>query len=486
MAEKVKKRRSKWLYIGLGSVIVALIAASVLKGKSGGAGEKIYAEKVEKRTIIEKVSASGRIFPEKEIKISSDASGEIVELLVREGDSVKAGQLLCRVNPEIYKDQVARGEASVGAARAQYTQSQSQIEATRSRRTQLEAQREQLQAQLEQVRSSFRRNEQLLKDGVISTADFENSQSQLKSQEASIKQVEANLAGGLVDVRVSEDASQAAQFQVKSNEASLNELKKTLNKTSIYAPASGVVSKLNVEKGERVLGTVQNMGTEIMRIANLSAMEVQVNIPENDIVKLRVGNAVDIDIDAYRGRKFKGTVTEIASTASNATTATGQANLTTDQVTNFVVKIRVEAASYADLAMGGRSPFRPGMSASVDILTQTVADVVSVPIGAVTMREDETLKQKMSLQTDKKQENQAEKTAVLVNEKEVIFVVSGDTARMVEVKTGIQDDRFIQIVSGLKGDEEIIAAPYSFISRKLKSGSKIKKVSEKELYEAKK
>lgn len=478
-------KSKKWLWWGLGGAIIVLLVIASITSKNKNRGEKVYVEKASKRTILEKVSASGRIFPEKEIKISSDVSGQIVEMLVREGDSVMAGQLLCRVNPEIYQDQVKRGEASLSASKAQYAQSQSQIEATRSRQGQLSAQREQNQSQINNLRNIFKRNEQLKKEGILSDVDYENSQAQLQQQEAALKQIDANLVTAIADLQTSEQGANAAQYNVQSSEASLSELRKSLNRTSIYAPGSGIVSKLNSEKGERVVGTAQMTGTEIMRIANLSAMEVQVNISENDIVKVRVGNIVNIDVDAYGSRKFKGTVTEIANTASNAiNAATGQVNLTTDQVTNFVVKIRINPDSYTDLSKGGRAPFRPGMSASVDIFTETVADVVSIPIGAVTMREDEEMKQKIAvLAKDDAAANKAKTSNI--PEKEVIFIVSGDTAKMVEVKTGIQDDRFIQVTEGLKGDEEVIAAPYNLIARRLKGGMKILKVSEKELYESK-
>lgn len=477
-------KSKKWLWWGLGGVIVILLIIASATNKGKNRGEKVYVEKAEKRTIIEKVSASGRIFPEKEIKISSDVSGQIVEMLVREGDSVKAGQLLCRVNPELYQDQVKRGEASLNASRAQYAQSQAQIEATRSRQGQLQAQREQNQAQLENLKNAFNRNEQLKKEGLLAESEYENSQAQLRQQEAGLKQIDANLATAIADLQTSEENSRAAQYNVQSSEASLSELRKTLNRTAIYAPGSGVVSKLSAEKGERVVGTAQMTGTEIMRIANLNAMEVQVNISENDIVKVRVGNTVNIDVDAYGSRKFKGTVTEIANTAANAINATtGQVNLTTDQVTNFVVKIRISPDSYSDLSAGGRVPFRPGMSASVDIFTQTVADAVSIPIGAVTMREDEAMKQKLAVLAKDGANNKDKNSGIL--EKEVVFVIAGDTARMVEVKTAIQDDRFIHVTEGLKGDEEVIAAPYNLIARRLKSGMKIQKVTEKELYESK-
>ncbi len=478
---KKKSNRLKWI---LGGVIILLMAVAYFTQKNKKVGDKVAVEKATKRTLMETVSASGRIFPEKEIKISSDVSGEVTEVLVKEGDSVRAGQLLVRVNAEIYKDQVTRGEAGVSVSKAQYANAMSNVEGTRSRQLQVAAQREQTQAQLENNRLAFKRNDQLHRDGVISDAEFETVQGQLRQTEASLKAIEAQIESAKSDVNSSQQSAQAAGFQLKSSEASLKELRTNLNKTSIYAPASGVVSKLNIEKGERVVGTAQMSGTEIMRIANLSAMEVQCDVSENDILRVAVGNEVDIEVDAFSGRKFKGRVSEIANTASNATTATGQPNLTTDQVTNFVVKIRIEAESYADLMRGGRPPFRPGMSASIYIHTNTVNDVVSIPIQSVTTRELDADVKKAKAE-ENKDLAQNDKKTTLEPIKELVFVVSGDTVKQVEVKTGIQNSQFIQIVSGLKGDEEVVSAPYKLISRTLKSGMKIQKVSEKELYGSK-
>ena len=479
----VKKKSNRLVWI-LGGVIALLLAVAYFTQKNKKVGDKVAVEKATKRTLMETVSASGRIFPEKEIKISSDVSGEVTEVLVKEGDSVRAGQLLVRVNAEIYKDQVTRGEAGVSVSKAQYANALSNVEGTRSRQLQVAAQREQTQAQLENNRLAFKRNDQLHRDGVISDAEFETTQGQLRQTEASLKAIEAQIESAKSDVNSSQQTAQAAGFQLKSSEASLKELRTNLNKTSIYAPASGVVSKLNVEKGERVVGTAQMSGTEIMRVANLSAMEVQCDVSENDILRVAVGNEVDIEVDAFSGRKFKGRVSEIANTASNATTAAGQPNLTTDQVTNFVVKIRIEAESYADLMRGGRPPFRPGMSASIDIHTNTVNDAISIPIQSVTTRELDADLKKAKAEENKDLAQTAKKTG-LEPIKELVFVVSGDTVKQVEVKTGIQNTQFIQIISGLKGDEEVVSAPYNLIARKLKSGMKIQKVSEKELYGSK-
>lgn len=478
MAQPNKKKSNKLIWILAGAVVL-LIGIAWWTSKDKKVGEKVYAEKAQKRTIEETVSASGRIFPEKEVKISSDVSGEVVELYIKEGDSVRAGQLLARVNAEIYKDQVTRGEAGVSASRAQYSNALSNIESVRGRQLQLIAQKEQVQAQLAATQQSFKRNEQLHRDGVVSDADFETNQSQLRQQEANAKVLEAQIQGSLSDITSSQKSAEAAQYNLKSAEASLKELRTSLNKTSIYSPVDGVVSKKSIEKGERVVGTAQMSGTEIMRVANLNAMEVQVDVSENDIWRVAVGNDVDIEVDAFPGRKFKGRVSEIANTASNAFTATGAVNLTTDQVTNFVIKVRIDPASYSDLLRGGRPPFRPGMSASIDVHTNSVKEAISLPIQSVTTRDENAELKKAKEEANK---NAAPKKEGKEPVKEVVFVASGDTVRMVEVKTGIQDNQYIQITSGLNGDEEVIAAPYSSIARKLKGGMKIQKVSEKELY----
>ena len=478
MAQPQKKKSNRLIWI-LGGIAALLVVVAVLTSKGKNKGEKVYAEKVQKRTLEETVSASGRIFPEKEVKISSDVSGEVIELYVKEGDSVRAGQLLVRVNAEIYKDQVTRGEASVNASQAQYSNALSNIESVRARQLQIIAQKEQVQAQLNATEQSFKRNDQLHRDGVISDADFETNQSQLRQQEANLKSVDAQIKASLSDITSSQKSAEAAQFNLKSAQASLKELRTSLNRTSIYSPVSGVVSKKSIEKGERVVGTAQMSGTEIMRVANLNAMEVQVDVSENDISRVAIGNEVDIEVDAYPGRKFKGRVSEIANTATNAFTATGNVNLTTDQVTNFVVKVRIDASSYSDLLQGGRPPFRPGMSASINIHTNSVKDALSVPIQSVTTR-DENAELKKAKEADNSTQTPKKDSKAPV--KEVVFVASGDTVKMMEIKTGIQDNQYIQIVGGLTGEEEIIAAPYSLIARKLKNGMKIQKVSEKDLY----
>ena len=450
-------KSSRLIFILLG--IVALIGAGIWWSSSNKPkGEKVQTEKIAKRTIYETVSASGKIFPEVEVKISSDVSGEVVELLVQEGDTVKKGQLLCRVNPEAYISTVERGEAGVNSARAQADQSRSQIESTRTRSTQAKA-------QLENAKTVLDRQKTLFSDGVISKAELDNAAVTYRVAEASFSAAEA-------DIKSIEQGSRAADYSIKSANAQLKELRTNLKRTSIYAPTSGIISKLNVKKGERVLGTIQMSGTEILRIADFSSMEVQVDVSENDVPRVNVGDQVDIDIDAFIGRKFKGKVYQIANTANNTTTATGAVNLNSDQVTNFVVKIRIDPSSYSDLiSKNKKHPFRPGMSASVEIFTKSVENTLSVSIQGVTTRDREEVK-KVDEDDEFKLKRSEKETAPKTKDiKEVVFVCSGDTLKMVEVKTGIQDDSFIQL-EGLQEGEEIVVGPYDAVSRKLKSGDK--------------
>jgi HlyD family secretion protein len=316
---------------------------------------------------------------------------------------------------------------------------------------------------------------------VISQAEFETSTSNLRTAEAAMSAADASLRAAESTISSARANVSAAESGISSAQARLRELRTSLNKTVITAPVSGIISKLNVERGERVVGTLQMAGTEIMRIANFSSMEVQVDVSENDILKVSVGDEADIEVDAYLGRKFKGKVSEIANSASNVG-ATGQASLNTDQVTNFTVKIRVDATSYADLMQTGqRYPFRPGMSASVDIYTHTADGTLSVPIIAVTAKEDDDEDKKPA---KAEQDGEGGPAARTVSErekeiKEIVYVVVGDTVAVREVKTGIQDNDFIEITTGLQEGETVVTGPYSAIARKLKSGSRIRIAEEK-------
>ena len=433
-----KKKRKGWIIFTIIALIAMAVAGAYFKNKEPN-GIEIILDNAKTRTIHETVSASGRIFPEKEVKISSDVSGEIVELYVAEGDSVVAGQILVKIDPDAYVSAVQRGKASVNSAKAQTSISKSQIESSI-------AQKEQINAQLSNARKIHDRNVDLHKDGVISDVELEQSGSNLESLEANLRAAEAS-------IRSAKQSAEGAEFNVQSAEATLNELKTSLNRTTIKAPVSGIISSLSVEQGERVVGTMQMSGTEMMRISNLNVMEVEVEVSENDIVKVEMGDSVKIEVDAYIDASFKGRITEIANSASNLNNGLG-ASINTDQVTNFPVKIRILADSYTSLITKGRPyPFRPGMSASVDIYTDVAKDVITVPIQSVTTRVDE------------ESEDDIEKFD------EVVFVFEADTVRSIKVKSGIQNDEYIQILSGIDTGQEIISGPYSAVSKKLNTGS---------------
>ncbi len=445
-----KRKNNRILIIVMLLIVVALAVVAGIKAKSKPKGLEVEIEKVELRTLKETVSASGKVFPEKEVKISSDVSGEIVELYVEEGDSVLMGQLLAKIDPEAYVSTVERGEASLNNSKSNLAMQQSAINSSK-------AQVEQVEAQLDNAKKIHVRNEELLKEGIISPADAE-------ATDASVRQLEANLRSAQASYNSAIKGAEAAEYSVQSSEATLRELKTSLNKTTISAPTAGIISKLNVEQGERVVGTIQMAGTEMMRIANFNSMEVQVEVSENDILRVALGDSVDIEVDAYLDETFRGIVTEIANSAANTGTG-GQVVLTSDQVTNFVVKIRIISESYEHLiATTGNIPFRPGMSAAVDIYTETVREAISVPIQAVTIRD-------LGLEGDVKEDDPEYEE----DEQEVVFIFDADTARMVAVKTGIQNNDFIQIKEGLDSAMLIVKGPYSAISRKIDDGDDLRR-----------
>ncbi len=465
MSVQSSNKNRKWLYILLG-VLVVVMALAYFKSKNAEKGEKVTVEKVQKRDIKEKVSASGRIFPVNEVKISSDVSGEIIELNVEEGDSVVKGQLLCRINPDTYVSQVERGAAAVSTAQAQAANARSAIESTK-------AQKEQTEAQLRNAKDILNRSEKLHKDGVISTQEYETAQNSVRQLEATLKSVSAN-------IRSSVETAKGAEYNIRSAQAGLKEIRTSLNRTAIYAPTGGIISKLNVKKGERVVGTMQMTGTEIMTIANLNNMEVQVEVSENDIPRVAIDNTVEIELDAFLDRKFLGKVTKIGNSASNITTGSigGVTTLTSDKVTNFLVKIKIEPSSYADLVTPQRKyPFRPGMSASVDIFTNSANNILTVPIQAVTTRDISFDEDKTE---SKKEDNKPKEEKSTKKVKEIVFVCDGNKVKAIEVKTGLQDDTYIQIISGLKEGEEVVSGPYAAVSRKLKDGDFFSRQTEKD------
>jgi len=441
-----KKRRNRNLIIALVGLIVVLLGLLIWRNARKPKGEEVEVEKVARRTIVETVEASGKIFPQTEVKISSDVSGEIVELHVEEGDSVVMGQLLAKIDPEAIESQVARGQANVRSAKAQLANARSQIE-------NFIAQKQQIEAQLINAREVHRRNTELREQGVISQADFETSLSNLQALEANLKAAEAN-------IKASKESARSAEYQVESAQASLDELQTNLVRTTIYAPTSGIISQLSVEQGERVVGTIQMTGTEMMRIANLNAMEVRVEVSENDIPRVSINDEVAVEVDAYVDRIFRGRVYQIASSA--IATAT-QTSLTSDQVTNFEVRISIDPESYKDLISPANPyPLRPGMSATVEVKTEILDEVLAVPIQAVTTREKEERGGKDAKQVDLEDE-------IL----EVVFVLQEDTVDRAEVTSGIQDDQYIQIVEGLEEGQTVVTGPYNTIARKLEEGDAV-------------
>jgi HlyD family secretion protein len=455
-----KSKKKLWIIIGAALVVIVIIVLAVFKGK-GSDDTKVAVEKVIKRTITQSVSANGKIQPEKDIKISPYISGEVIELTVKEGDQVKQGDLLAKIDPEIY---VSIYDQSVAALNTQ------QANAANSR-----ARLAQVKAQYDNAKTTYERQQKLFNQGVISQSEFDQAKS-------AFEVAAAQVTAGEEDIR-------AAEFMIKSSEAGLKKSKEDLTKTAIFAPNDGTVSKLSVEKGERVTGASQfSSGTEIMRIANLNAMEAQVEVNENDIVRVSMGDTALIEVDAYLNRKFKGIVTEIATSANTS-------GVSVDQVTNFNVKIHLLKDSYADLLDAARpdySPFRPGMSATVEIQTETAIDVLTVPIQAVTTRVekdslDKINKKNKNVKTEGDDNVEMVKTAQSSEGiQECVFLFVDGIAKKVDVKTGIQDNTYIQILSGLKEGQEVITAPYSAVSKTLKNGDKVKKVDKKDLFTVKK
>ena len=455
MAKKKSKKRL-WFIIGGGVIIVLIIIAITVKNKQDG-GTKVSVEKVTKRTITQTVSANGKIQPEKDIKISPYISGEVVELLVKEGDEVKAGDLLAKIDPEIYISAFDQSAAALNTQKANEANARARLS--------------QMTAQYENIKLTFERQEKLFQQNVISQAEYDQAKSSFQVAKA---QVDA----------ASQDIK-ASEYMVKSSEAAQKRAKEDLTRTAIYAPNDGSVSKLNVEKGERVTGASQfSSGTEIMRIANLNEMEAQVEVNENDIVRVSLGDTALIEVDAYLNRKFKGIVTEIA-TSANTT------GVSVDQVTNFNVKIHLLKDSYKDMLnpqVPNYSPFRPGMSATVEIQTETAKDVLTVPIQAVTTRIEQDSLDKINSKNKTKQSDYNENVEVVSSAKktgeiqECVFIFDKETAVKQDVKTGIQDNTYIQILSGLKDGQEIITGPYSAVSKTLKDKDKVKKVDKKDLF----
>jgi len=410
------------------AIAVLVLLALLIGGKKAGWFGKqgnfktVQVKQIKLKDIVETVSATGKIQPEVEVKISSEVSGEIISLPFKEGQEVKKGDLLVRVNPDLIQSALNRTQASYQNVKAGL---------------------EQANASLKEAKANYDRNKSLFEKGVISKADWDRS---------------------IAAYETSEAAKSSAYYSVKSAAATVNEARDNLNRTTIYAPMNGTISLLNVELGERVVGTQQMAGTEILRVANLNNMEVEVDVNENDIVKVQIGDSTLVEVDAYLKKEFKGIVTEIANSAAGS--------LTADQVTNFKVKVRIVEESYADLLEGkpaNYSPFRPGMTATVDIITDKRINTVAAPISAIVIKTDTS-------STKKKHRKKSD--SVLDDDKkeekfECVFVNDNGEAKLRVVKTGIQDDTNIEIISGLKENDEIIIGPYNMVSKTLKTGDKV-------------
>jgi HlyD family secretion protein len=447
-------KTTKWILFGSVLLLIALVVMS----KTGVFGKKestnVTTEKAERRTIIEVVNASGKIYPEIEVKISPDISGEITELTVQEGDTVKKGQLLARIYADIYSIQRDQAAFGVNQSKAQVANSEAGLDA--------------LQAQLDQSQKNFDMQKKLFDDKVISKSEFNIA-------EANFKTAKANYNAGIQSIK-------SISASVKSAEASLNRANKDLGRTTIIAPMDGVVSLLNVKKGEKVAGNSFNVGTEILRIANMDKIEVRVDVGENDIPKVKLGDSALISIDAYSDRKFKGLVTQIASSNNGASSQSGLST-TSNDVTQYKVYIRLLPESYTDLLGKGSFPFRPGMSATADIQTKTSTNVLSVSINAVTTRD----KGEMVKKEIKSEEIDVNAKAPSLDDLDVVvFIIGADgKVKKTQVKTGIQDINYIEITEGLKEGDEVVTGPYDIVSKTLKDSIEVKKVDKKELFEKK-
>jgi HlyD family secretion protein len=417
----------KKIYILLSVLVAVAVLLVVLKSKgvigNNDDSKEVEVAKANEITIVETVSATGKIQPEIEVKISSQVSGEIIDLPVKEGQVVKKGDLLVRINPDLYTSGLNRSVSNYSGTKSGLSQAD---------------------ASFKEAQASYERNKTLYDKGIISKADWDKA---------------------IAAFEVAKANKQSAYYNVQSASASVKEAKDNLGRTIIYSPNDGTISKLSVELGERILGTQQMAGTELLRVANLNNMEVEVDVNENDIVKINIGDETNIQVDAYLKKEFKGIVTSISNSASATTTA--------DQVTNFKVKVRILKESYMDLIEGKPatySPFRPGMTATVDIITTRKENVIGIPISSVVVKSDTTATKPMALEADNKDQIKSKSDKKF----ECVFVKVGDKAKIRIVKTGIQDDTNIEILSGLKKGDEVITGPYVTVSKDLNSGDKVK------------
>lgn len=438
----MKKKTVFWI---IGSLLLLILLLVIFGRNAGNKGTRVAVEVAGTHTIVESVTATGKIYPETEVKIAPEVSGEITMLNVEEGDSVRRGQVLVKINPTIYSSMVDQAAAGV-------RQSQAGVANTKGLM-------EQARAQYDLALNTFNRNKQLYRDKVISQLEFEQAESQFRSAKAAWESSQANISGG--------------RFGVAAAQANLNQAQANLQKTTIVAPTSGIISQLNVKLGERVVGTAQMAGTDMLIIADMSRLEVRVDVSETDITKVKLGDTAFVETDAYRNRKFTGIVSKVSVSGQNmGGSGALQQSASSDQVTNYTVNVLILPESYADLAakLGPKGfVFKPGMTAFVEIQTLKQKDVLSVPVNAVTTRDwPDSLKK-------------ANEDGI----RQVVFVRDAKTneVHLRDVKTGIQDNSYIQILDGLKENEEVVIAPYSAVSRSLKDGDKVDVVKKETLFD---
>jgi HlyD family secretion protein len=453
-----------WIIV---SLVVLILLLVVLK-KTGVIGKeegiKVSVEKAGKHTITETVTASGKIYPEVEVKMSSDISGEIVELNVEEGDSVKKGQQLAKIYADIYNNQRNQAAAQVNQQQAMVDNANAQLPG--------------LKASMDAAQAQYDRQKTLLAQKVISQSEFETATTTLRTSQAAYNAAQQNVHSNIASV-----ASAKAYLAIQSE---------NVNRATLNSPLNGVVSLLSVKKGERVAGNQMTAGTEIMRVADMSRIEAVVDVGENDITKVHLGDTAVVEVDAYNGRKFTGVVTQIASSIV-ASASSSSSSSSTNDVTNYKVHIRLDPMGYKDLTDKKRPKgmvFRPGMTASADIQTKTHRDVLSVPINAVTTREKKTGAD-LAASKDRKpvEDNMGDvKTTVPTGDlDEVVFILQADkSVKQVSVKSDIQDINYIEIVSGLKLGDEVVTGPYGTVSKILNNGTKVMVVDKDKLFETKK
>jgi HlyD family secretion protein len=443
----------KHILIAVG-ILIALLVVAKLTGLIGGEKiEQVTVEKAEVRKVTETVTASGKIQPETEVKLSSEVSGEVVELLVKEGDVVKKGQLLFKVRPDVLKSGFDRASASYSSQKASVASADQLLK--------------QSQGTFANEEGIYKRNVELFKKKVISVAEFDAAKAAYSTAKTNLESAKQSVI--------------AAKFNLATSGANVQEASANLAKATIFAPVDGVISKLSVELGDRILGTAQFAGTEIMRISNLNSMEVNVDVNENDINRVNVGDSAAIEVDAFADKKFKGVVTEIASSSKDVGSTTTSS---VDQVTNFVVKVRISSDSYSGVKGGAKdlpSPFRPGLSATVDIESSTV-NSLSVPIQSVFTKAPAKEDKGDSGNDENQKKQQSKLNDKLI--KQYVYTYSNGIVKQVEVTTGIQNDQYIQIKSGLKAGTEVVSGPYSAVQNKLKDGMKVEKTTKDKLFAA--